>query len=87
MPTIRPSADLRNSYSEIAEFCHEYPEPVFITKNGVGDLAVMSIETYESLLGKITLHSLIEEGMNQVKQGKVSPMRKSIKEIRAKINQ
>jgi prevent-host-death family protein len=52
MPTIRPSADLRNKYNEISEFCHEYSEPVFITKNGTGDLAVMSIETYELLTGK-----------------------------------
>ena len=49
MPTIRPCADLRNSYNEISEFCHEYSEPVFITKNGKGDLAVMSIEVYEQL--------------------------------------
>ncbi len=44
MPTIRPSADLRNKYNEISEFCHEYSEPIFITRNGKGDLAVMSIE-------------------------------------------
>ena len=49
MPTIRPSADLRNSYNEISQFCHEYAEPVFITKNGKGDLAVLSIESVEKL--------------------------------------
>ena len=47
MPSIRPSSDLRNKYNEISEFCHKYSEPVFITKNGQGDLAVMSIETFE----------------------------------------
>jgi len=47
MPTIRPSADLRNNYNEISTFCHEHSEPVFITKNGKGDLAVLSIETYK----------------------------------------
>jgi len=41
MPIIRKSVDLRNSYSEIYEFCHKYREPVFITKNGAGDLVVM----------------------------------------------
>ena len=46
MPAIKSSADLRNNYNEISTFCHNYPEPVFITKNGKGDLAVMSIETY-----------------------------------------
>ena len=44
MPAIKSSADLRNNYNEISKFCHTYPEPVFITKNGKGDLAVMSIE-------------------------------------------
>ena len=47
MPHIRSSADLRNNYNEISTFCHDRAEPVFITKNGRGDLAVMSIETYE----------------------------------------
>jgi len=52
MPVIRKSADLRNSYSDISDFCHKYREPVFITRNGEGDLAVMSIETYEAITGK-----------------------------------
>ena len=47
MPEIRSSAELRNRYNEISTFCHDYAEPVFITKNGKGDLAVMSIEAYE----------------------------------------
>ena len=86
MPTIRPSADLRNNYSEISDLCHEYAEPVFITKNGTGDLAVMSIETYELLVGKFELYNLIEKGIDQVKNGKVKPMKKAIKSIRDKIN-
>ena len=85
MPTIRPSADLRNNYNEISELCHEYPEPVFITRNGTGDLAVMSIETYESLAGKLELYTLIDEGLTQAKEGRVKPMRGAIKSIREKI--
>jgi len=87
MPTIRPSADLRNKYNEISEFCHDYPEPVFITKNGTGDLAVMSIETYELLAGKMELYSLINEGLDQQKQGKVKPMKEAMKFIRSRLNQ
>ena len=87
MPTIRPSADLRNKYSEISKYCHEYPEPVFITKNGTGDLAVMSIETYELLTGKLELYSLINEGLDQRKQGKVKPMKESMQFIRSRFNQ
>jgi prevent-host-death family protein len=84
MPTIRPSADLRNNYNEISELCHNYSEPVFITKNGAGDLAVMSIETYEFLSGKLELYSLIEEGFTQVKEGRLKPMKDTIKSIREK---
>jgi prevent-host-death family protein len=49
MPQIRPITDLRNT-TEISELCHRKKEPVFITKNGYGDLVVMSIETYEEML-------------------------------------
>jgi len=84
MPTIRPSADLRNKYNEISELCHEYSEPVFITKNGTGDLAVMSIETYEFLAGKLELYTLINKGLDQVKEGHVKPMKGTIKSIREK---
>ena len=87
MPTIRPSADLRNNYNEISELCHEYAEPVFITKNGTGDLAVMSIETYELLAGKLQLYSLIDEGLTHIKNGKVKPMKESLQHIRKKIKQ
>ena len=69
MPTIRPSADLRNNYNEISEYCHKYTEPVFITRNGQGDLAVMSIETYELLAGKMELYKLLDEGLISHKEG------------------
>ncbi|MDR1894507.1 MAG: type II toxin-antitoxin system Phd/YefM family antitoxin, partial [Spirochaetales bacterium] len=58
MPAIRASADLRNNYDEISTFCHKNREPVFITENGQGDLAVMSIETYEEFMGKLELYQL-----------------------------
>ncbi len=43
---IRPSATIRQNYNEIADMCKETKEPVFLTKNGEGDLVVMDIETY-----------------------------------------
>jgi prevent-host-death family protein len=85
MPTIRSNADLSNNYNEISELCHEYSEPVFITKNGTGDLAVMSIEAYELLTGKLELYSLINEGVEQAKDGKTKPLKESIKTIRERI--
>lgn len=86
MPTIRPSADLRNSYNEISEFCHEYSEPVFITKNGKGDLAVMSIEVYEALKGKLELYALLEKGLQDDRNGDTVSFSKGIDSIRKEIN-
>ncbi|RIV22891.1 type II toxin-antitoxin system Phd/YefM family antitoxin [Alicyclobacillaceae bacterium I2511] len=81
MPNIRPSSDLRNKYVEISEWCHEYKEPVYITKNGQGDLVVMSIEAYEGLVGKFELRKLLDDGMEAVKQGKVRPFRDALRDI------
>ncbi|MGN0630120.1 MAG: type II toxin-antitoxin system Phd/YefM family antitoxin [Ruminococcus sp.] len=86
MPTIRPSSDLRNSYNEISEFCHEYSEPVFITKNGKGDLAIMSIEVYETLKGKLELYSLLEKGLQDDQNGNVISFSKGLDAIRKEIN-
>jgi hypothetical protein len=52
---------------------------------GTGDLAVMSIETYELLAGERELYSLINDGLEQAKNGKTKPMKESIKSIRARI--
>jgi len=84
MPNIRSSADLRNSYNEISSFCHQYSEPVFITKNGKGDLAVMSIETYEKLIGRFELYGLLQDGISDVKEGRTRPFSEAMADIRAK---
>lgn len=81
MPSIRPSSDLRNKYNEISEFCHKYSEPVYITKNGQGDLAVMSIETFERLVGKFELYKLLDEGMNDLKYNRVIPAEEAFRRI------
>ena len=70
MPNIRPSSDLRNNYNEISAFCHQYGEPVYITKNGAGDLAVLSIEAYERLAGRFELYALLEEGLADIRAGR-----------------
>ena len=44
---IRPSAAIRQNYNEIADLCRKTAEPIFLTKNGEGDLVVMDIETYK----------------------------------------
>ena len=84
MPVIKSSADLRNGYNDISTFCHTYNEPVFITKNGKGDLAVMSIETYEALVGKFELYGLIKEGMDDIANGNTRPFSEAMAELRAR---
>ncbi len=82
MPHIRSSADLRNQYNEISTFCHDYAEPVFITKNGKGDLAVMSIEAYEKLVGRFELYGLLQDGLDDIAEGSARPLSDVIGELR-----
>lgn len=86
MPNIKSSTDLRNNYNEISKFCHESREPVFITKNGQGDLAVMSIETYEMLNGKLELYHLLDEGRRAVKEGRKRSLEDVIQDIKQEIS-
>ena len=68
MPQIRPITDLRNT-SEISDSCHARREPVFITKNGYGDLVVMSIETYEEMLDCIATDKAIADAEQEIAAG------------------
>ena len=86
MPVIRSSTDLRNNYNEISTFCNEKREPVFITKNGKGDLAVLSIEAYENLCGKFELFRLLHEGLEAEKAGRVRPAKEALSDIRKELN-
>ena len=65
MPQIRPITDLRNT-NEISEICHSIQEPIFITKNGYGDLVVMSIETYETMIEVAETDTAISESEAQI---------------------
>ncbi|MBQ3509068.1 MAG: type II toxin-antitoxin system Phd/YefM family antitoxin [Peptococcaceae bacterium] len=49
MNMIRPVSDLRNNFSEISRIVHETAQPVFLTKNGYGDMVVLSMEAFEAL--------------------------------------
>ena len=68
MPQIRPITYLRNT-TDISEVCHRSQEPVFITKNGYGDLVVMSIESYERQLAKVALYDKLTEAEKQLADG------------------
>ena len=68
MPEIRPITDLRNT-QEISAICHEKNEPVFITKNGYGDLVVMSMIAYENLLEEVHIDSAILSAETEMNAG------------------
>jgi len=84
MPEIRPIKDLRNT-TEISELCHKAKEPIFITKNGYGDLVIMSMETYERKLAKVDLYKKLAEAENQIESGEMLLDAKSVfKDLREK---
>jgi PHD/YefM family antitoxin component YafN of YafNO toxin-antitoxin module len=68
MPQIKPIKDLRNT-TEISELCHKSGEPIYITKNGYGDLVVMSIEAYEKKMAKLELYEELLKAEEQIAKG------------------
>ena len=68
MPHIRPVSDLRNNFAEISRIVHETSEPVFLTKNGHGDMVVMSFEAYEKLQFESEVYFKLKEAELQAKQ-------------------
>ncbi len=84
MPQIRPITDLRNT-NEISEICHARREPVFITKNGYGDLVVMSIETYEAMLETAETDAAIAAAEAEFEQdGQLFDAREALSALRRK---
>ena len=70
MPQIRPITDLRNT-NDISELCHSSMEPIFITKNGYGDLVVMSMDKYDELIRKAELYEKLTLAEQQIEQGEL----------------
>ncbi len=83
MPQIIPIKDLKKT-SEISEMCHTTNEPVFITKNGYGDMVIMSMEAYEETMKKLDIYRNIEISEEQVKNGQVKDAKKSLENMRTK---
>lgn len=83
MPQIIPIKDLKKT-SEISEMCHNTNDPIFITKNGYGDMVIMSMEAYEEAMKKIDIYRNIEISEEQVKNDQVKDAKKSLENMRAK---
>lgn len=81
MPQIVPIKDLKDT-SYISELCHKAEEPIYITKNGYGDMVMMSMELFESLQKKWNMYSDIELSEQQIKEGKTKDARKALSIMR-----
>ena len=83
MDKIRPVSDLRNHFAEISRQVHETKEPVFLTKNGYGDMVVLSMEAYEELrLDSEVYQKLLEAEEGYCLQGKTYSSKEVLKELK-----
>lgn len=83
MPQIIPIKDLKNT-SEISDMCHKSDEPIYITKNGYGDMVIMSMEIYESVMRRHTIYRDIELSEQQIENGQIKDARTALTEMRKK---
>ena len=83
MPQIRPIRDLKNT-TEISNLCHEVREPIFITKNGYGDMVIMSMRTYEEQLARLNMYTKIMEGKSQANNGQLLDGQSTMEKLRKK---
>ena len=83
MPHIIPIKDLKNT-GEISQLCHEVNEPIYITKNGYGDMVIMSIQIFEEHMLMRDIYSKLEDSEADVSAGRVKNAKESLKRIREK---
>lgn len=82
MPAIISSTKLRNEYNVVSKMCHMVPEPVFVTKNGAGDLAVMSMEAYEMLTCRQELVEKLDIGKADRLSDRTMPLDEAVSRLR-----
>lgn len=83
MPQIIPIRDLKKT-AEISDMCHNSEEPIYITKNGYGDMVIMSMETYEKNMRKYLEYKDIEVSEKEIEEGKVKEAKSALQGMRAK---
>lgn len=83
MPQSIPIKELKKT-SEISEMCHEADGPIYITKNGYGDMVIMSMENYEAVMRQLAIYRDIEISEKQIENGQTKDARSALKEMRAK---
>ena len=81
--TIRPSADLRNHYNDIARHCKENKEAVIITVNGRGDTVSLSYEEYKNMKARIELLEILADAEDDVRSGRLAPLSETFDDLRS----
>lgn len=84
MPKIVSSTVLRNEYNDISSWCHQSSEVAFVTKNGNGDLAVMSVDAYDQMVARLSLYESLLEGRRDAQEGRVRPAAEVLADLREK---
>lgn len=85
MPQIIPIRNLKDT-ATISEMCHNTNEPIFVTKNGYGDMVIMSMQAYEEKMALLDMKVKINAAESNVAEGKVYDAKKSLRKIRDKYN-
>ncbi len=85
MPKIIPIRDLKNT-SVISQMCHESDEPIFVTKNGYGDMVIMSMKIYEEKMFMSDVYRKLNAAEEQLTEKKILDGDESLKEIKEKYN-
>ena len=83
MPQIIPIKVLK-SRSEISGMCHKAEEPIYITKNGYGDMVIMSMEIYEDTMRRLSMYQDIEISEKQIENGQIKDAKTALAGMRAK---
>lgn len=83
MPQIIPIKDLKNT-SEISTLCHNTDEPVFVTKNGYGDMVIMSMDVYEKTIFMQDLYKKLQLAEKQIEDGEVRNAKTALSDLRNK---
>lgn len=83
MAKIIPIKDLKNT-SEISELCHQTEGPIYITKNGYGDMVIMSMESYEAMQHRLKMYHDLFESEKQIDAGNTKDARNSLEALKEK---
>ncbi len=83
MPQIIPIKELKDT-ARISEMCHASDEPIYVTKNGYGDMVFMSMETYEQMQGMNAIYRDVARAEQDIAEGRVQDAREALTAMRAK---